>query len=59
MYNQNSDKNNPMFDLNRKLINEDGRVVILTDKNLKKIITKIQNNNYRNYGQMSLFGDSV
>lgn len=44
MYNENTDINNPMFDLNRQLINEDDSVIILTKKNLEKIIDKIKDN---------------
>ena len=55
MYNHDSDKNNPMFDLNRQLIKEDDNVVILTDKNLEKIISEIQDNKPANYRQMKLF----
>lgn len=42
MYNQNTDINNPMFDLNRQLINEDDSIIILTKNNLEKIIEKIK-----------------
>jgi len=43
MYNEKNDSDNPMFDLNRQLIKEDGNVVILTNKNLEKIINEIKN----------------
>jgi len=42
MYNEKIDSNNPMFDLNRQLINDDKDVVILTNKNLEKIINNIK-----------------
>ncbi|NCD42397.1 MAG: DNA-binding protein [Bacteroidia bacterium] len=42
IYNENTDINNPMFDLNRQLINEGNDVTILTTNNLKKIINKIK-----------------
>lgn len=42
MYNEDTDNNNPMFDLNRQLINEDDNVIILTKKNLREIIDKIK-----------------
>jgi len=42
MYNEKIDTNNPMFDLNRQLINDDKDVVILTNKNLEKIINNIK-----------------
>jgi len=43
MYNQQTDQNNPMFDLNRELLKNDDDVLILTIKNLKSIINKIKN----------------
>lgn len=48
MYNENADTNNPMFDLNRQLINEDNSVVVLTKKNLENIIDKINKNKSTN-----------
>lgn len=48
MYNENTDINNPMFDLNRQLINEDNNIVILTKKKLVKIIDGIKKQNERN-----------
>lgn len=48
MYNENTDTNNPMFDLNRQLINEDNSVVVLTKKNLENIIDKINKNKLTN-----------
>lgn len=48
MYNENADTNNPMFDLNRQLINEDNSVVVLTKKNLENIIDKINKNKLTN-----------
>ena len=44
MYNEITDINNPMFDLNRQLINEDDSVMVLTKKYLEKIIDKIKGN---------------
>ncbi|WP_434580266.1 hypothetical protein MLC52_09930 [Sulfurimonas sp. NW15] len=43
MYNDNIDNNNPMFDLNRLLIKENSSTMILTNKNLEKIIGDIKN----------------
>jgi len=43
MYNEKIDSDNPMFDLNRQLIKEDSNVIILTNKNLEKIINEIKN----------------
>ena len=42
MYNEKTDINNPMFDLNRQLIKEDKSVIILTQKNIEKIIADIK-----------------
>lgn len=44
MYNEDTDANNPMFDLNRQLTTEDKDVVILTKNNLNKIINNINEN---------------
>ena len=43
MYNKINDIKNPMFDLNRQLIEEDSDTMILTNKNLEKIISQIKN----------------
>lgn len=43
MYNEKIDSNNPMFDLNRQLLQEDKSTMILTNKNLEKIINEIKN----------------
>jgi len=43
MYNEKIDRDNPMFDLNRQLIKEDSNTMILTNKNLEKIINEIKN----------------
>ena len=53
MYNQDFDNNNPMFDLNRQLINDDKNVVILTNKNLEILVNIIKEK--RLYAE-SLFG---
>ncbi len=45
MYNEKIDNNNPMFDLNRQLLQEDKNTMILTNKNLEKIINEIKNKN--------------
>ena len=45
MYNPDSDKDNPMFDLNRQLIAEQKDITILTKKKLEEIITKIKSSN--------------
>ena len=44
MYNEDTDVDNPMFDLNRQLIMEDKDIVILTKNNLSKIIDCINEN---------------
>ena len=43
MYNEKIDIDNPMFDLNRQLLKEDSNTIILTNKNLEKIINEIKN----------------
>lgn len=48
MYSEDTDLNNPMFDLNRQLIAEDKNVVILTKNNLSKIISSISENKNKN-----------
>lgn len=42
MYNEKIDSNNPMFDLNRQLLQEDKNTMIITNKNLEKIINEIK-----------------
>lgn len=55
MYNEDTDVNNPMFDLNRQLIAEDKNVVILTKNNLSKIISSIsENKNNKSYRTIAL-----
>lgn len=44
MYDQNLDSNNPMFDLNRELINDGKSVTVLTQKSLEEIIDNIELN---------------
>lgn len=46
MYNKEIDTNNPMFDLNRQLIEEQKDIITLTQKNLKRIINEIQEKKY-------------
>jgi DNA processing protein len=41
MYNDNIDNSNPMFDLNRKLINENNDIIILNEDNLHETIANI------------------
>jgi len=53
MYNEYTDVNNPMFDLNRQLIRGDKDVVILTKNNLNKIIDNINENEVK--GDATLF----
>jgi len=43
MYNEKIDSNNPMFDLNRQLLQEDKNTMVITNKNLEKIIHGIKN----------------
>lgn len=42
MYDQNLDSNNPMFDLNRELINDGKSVTVLTQKSLEELINNIE-----------------
>ena len=58
MYNESTDISNPMFDLNRQLINEDNNISILTRKNLEKIIDNIKENkrNKLKNESLDLFG---
>ena len=41
MYDENLDKDNPMFDLNRELIEEQKNITVINSKNSKKTIEKI------------------
>ena len=45
MYDQNTDLENPMFDLNRQLISEQKDITILTQKTLQEMIDKIKSSN--------------
>lgn len=60
MYDQNSDVNNPMFDLNRQLIKEQSNISIISQNNLsetvEKIITKKSNAQSKTGYQTDLFG---
>lgn len=60
MYDQNLDSNNPMFDLNRELINDGKSVTVLTQKSLDEIIDNIEINKQKairqNNFQTDLFG---
>jgi len=59
MYNEKTDINNPMFDLNRQLIKEDKSVIILTQKNIEKIIADIKKRKTTNDTyQTNLFGQN-
>lgn len=56
MYDSKIDSNNPMFDLNRQLIDEQKNITILTKKNLEEIINKIKlNNNNKSAFRTNLF----
>ena len=41
MYDQNSDVNNPMFDLNRQLMNEQAGITVINQDNLTETVKKI------------------
>jgi len=60
MYDENLDKNNPMFDLNRDLIKEQKEITIITNDNVyetvKEIITKKVTLKKSNSVQTNLFG---
>lgn len=56
MYDQNTDVNNPMFDLNRQLIAEKD-TKILTKKILDEIITKIKEGRLNNYSNPAYKAD--
>lgn len=56
MYNKDTDVNNPMFDLNRQLIDAHKNVTILTQKNLERIINKIKDKKTYHTKQLNLFG---
>lgn len=43
MYDEHIDKNNPMFDLNRKLSREEKDITIITQDNFREIVAKILN----------------
>lgn len=57
MYNDATDLNNPMFDLNRQIIFEDKNVTVLTKKNLNAIINNIyeEKNKTNNLHEFRLF----
>lgn len=56
MYDQKLDSENPMFDLNRQLINEQKDIVILTPKSLDDLINKVQSKKENINFQAGLFG---
>jgi DNA processing protein len=60
MYDENSDDNNPMFDLNRDLIKEQKDITILNQTNLietvKKIMSKKSDIKNKTVYQTNLFG---
>jgi DNA processing protein len=43
MYDERIDNSNPMFDLNRQLLQEDKNTMVITKKNLEKIVNEIKN----------------
>lgn len=55
MYDENTDLNNPMFDLNRQLINEKKNITILTQKNLDILISQTMKKIDNLYVQANLF----
>lgn len=63
LYDENEDKTNPMFDLNRNLIKQDPDVKIITKKNYVDVIggimSDIQKNKYRFCTQQVLFTNTL
>lgn len=57
MYDQNIDVNNPMFDLNRELINDGKSVTVLTQKSLEEITNKIELNKEKAIKQYNFQND--
>lgn len=55
MYDENTDLNNPMFDLNRELIAEQGDITILTPRSLEELILKVKSKNQFKPYQSNLF----
>ncbi|MEG0927516.1 DNA-processing protein DprA [Chryseobacterium sp.] len=55
MYDDNLDSENPMFDLNRKLLNDNKKTILLRQKKLQELITKIKISKDSNSFQSSLF----
>jgi DNA processing protein len=51
MYDQKFDANNPMFDLNRELINDGKSVTVLTQRSLEEIINNIEENKEKSIKQ--------
>lgn len=58
MYDENTDLENPMFDLNRELMKEERSITILTPKTIEQIVNNINNKKASNtvQVQMRLFG---
>ncbi|AQX00107.1 DNA-processing protein DprA [Elizabethkingia anophelis] len=59
MYDQTMDLNNPMFDLNRQLIDKQKDIVVLTQKTLEEMINKLKSKKIRSNEtpyQTNLFG---
>ncbi len=57
MYNENVDFDNPMFDLNRQLMNEQADITILTQKSIECLTDKVKSKSYESRPR-DLFGDS-
>jgi len=54
MYNKDTDINNPMFDLNRELSENDKTVTVLTQKKLEEIISNIKKNKLNMFNKNNL-----
>ena len=57
MYDENSDINNPMFDLNRELLAEDKNITVLTPTKIQQLIKNIREKDtaHKKQIQKSLF----
>lgn len=57
MYDSNIDENNPMFDLNRDLINEEKEIKIITRDNTSEIVSEIMRKNTANKSKSVIQGN--
>ncbi len=57
MYNEKTDSNNPIFDLNRQLIKEQSNITILTQKSIELLTDIVKSRSYKTK-KIDLFGNS-